>query len=399
MKKILFLIEQPFDERNYDRFGIQTWIDSGWRIEVWDLTPLHFPHYWLQFFEGGKKIKYFEGYYPISSKSQLEELCNNTLKVDYFVNFLGSNQSPWVIRYLHGVGGEMIECINNITPTSSDFHRNKRVHLFWRRLKVVISLGPVIAAKRLLRRFLGLMTHGKIQPSLVLVSGQMSIRSFPVIAGQRIIRTHSFDYDIYLKLVKFPKKYMNSYALFVDQDLAFHPEYGVSDIKSYVTPNQYFPILYKGLKRISSALETDIWIAEHPRAGNFQNDESVFNEFPVHRSSTLELISQAEFIVGHYSTALQMAVLFRRPLIFFTTNELRRSNVGELIEIMAARLGKTPINLDGDLNQVDWEKELIVDLEKYDSYRDDYIKCDGSQNLPSWNIVINYIEENTADTL
>jgi hypothetical protein len=61
MKKIIYLLGQQLDERNYDRFGINTWIDRGWRVEVWDMTPLLRPIYWQKFQESGKNIRHFEG--------------------------------------------------------------------------------------------------------------------------------------------------------------------------------------------------------------------------------------------------------------------------------------------------------------------------------------------------
>ncbi len=35
-KRVVYLIEQPLDERNFQRFGIQAWIDRKWNVEVWD---------------------------------------------------------------------------------------------------------------------------------------------------------------------------------------------------------------------------------------------------------------------------------------------------------------------------------------------------------------------------
>jgi len=49
MKKVVILIEQPLDERNYQRFGIQTWLERNWLVEVCDLTPWAHPRVWQSF--------------------------------------------------------------------------------------------------------------------------------------------------------------------------------------------------------------------------------------------------------------------------------------------------------------------------------------------------------------
>jgi hypothetical protein len=37
--KIIYLIESPFNKRDYERFGIETFIQDGFEVYVWDFTP------------------------------------------------------------------------------------------------------------------------------------------------------------------------------------------------------------------------------------------------------------------------------------------------------------------------------------------------------------------------
>ena len=94
----------------------------------------------------------------------------------------------------------------------------------------------------------------------------------------------------------------------------------------------------------------------------------------------------------HCSTAVQLAVLFLKPVVFVTTDELNSSELGLYIESFASKLGKTVINIDRDLYKVDWHKELNVDYQKYADYRNEYIKIDGSPEKPYWDIVIDHID-------
>src|SRR5207253_5300759 len=61
------------------------------------------------------------------------------------------------------------------------------------------------------------------------------------------------------------------------------------------------------------------------------------------------------------SSDLQFAVLFGKPIIFVTTDELIPCYEGRSIAKVAAELGKSAINLDGDLRAVDWREQLHVD--------------------------------------
>ena len=98
-------------------------------------------------------------------------------------------------------------------------------------------------------------------------------------------------------------------------------------------------------------------------------------------------------VVCHDSTAVQFAVLFGKPAIFVTTDELKITYEGSSIATMAAELGKSPINLDrGDLQAMDWPMELDIDAGKYSEYRRKYIKTDGSPEMPLWEIVIDHVE-------
>src|ERR1700722_15287885 len=91
MSKIVYLIEQPLDERNFDRFGIQKWIDRNWVVEVWDLTPMEHPRVWSDFIESQSKLKEFAGYFPIASKSQLKSRFSALGVVEHFIDFTGES--------------------------------------------------------------------------------------------------------------------------------------------------------------------------------------------------------------------------------------------------------------------------------------------------------------------
>jgi hypothetical protein len=137
-------------------------------------------------------------------------------------------------------------------------------------------------------------------------------------------------------------------------------------------------------------------IAAHPRLSSLEKYTDRFEGIPVEYGKTAELISKSSFVVCHYTTAVQFAVLFNKPVIFVTTDELNSSAASKYIKNFAASLGKPVINLDGNLSDLDWPMELNIDSKKYMEYRRRYIKTDGSPEAPHWEIVIDRLEKNSG---
>ena len=63
------------------------------------------------------------------------------------------------------------------------------------------------------------------------------------------------------------------------------------------------------------------------------------------------------------------------------------------VEWLAACFGGKAHNLD-DFDGLDMEQEMEVDIAKYDEFRNNYLKKDGSDEIPLWEILIKAIEDN-----
>jgi hypothetical protein len=383
MRKVIYLIEQPLDERNYDRFGIQSWIARGWIAEVWDLTALAYPDVWRDFDESGQQLSAFGGYFPIASRSDLDSRLSSLDQPACVIDLTGQNRHAlWAKVRLARLGAVRVTCAGGSIP-ALDGDGARSVARTMRAILSRTSFGAI--ARRLARPL--------IRPALVVVSGEHSVP-----AGRRgaaILRAHNLDYDIYLRLKKTPAASSGKHAVFLDQNICFHPEYAYKRVARYTAPERYFPTLCSGLRAISAALEVPFTIAAHPRLPRQQRFADYFAGMPIEYGKTAELISNCEFVVCHYTTAIQYAVLFEKPVIFLTTDDLAASEVGPYIEKFASILGKSAINLDRDLSGQQWSAELRIDAAKYRDYRQKYIKMDGSPERPHWDIVSDYLSSET----
>jgi len=94
-------------------------------------------------------------------------------------------------------------------------------------------------------------------------------------------------------------------------------------------------------------------------------------------------------VILHASNSRTFAILFKKPIIFILNNESSRHSDFYTDTIWSATmLGKNVINIDSreELTAFDLEKELAIDAEKYEEYKEKYIKTKHSENKSVWNI-------------
>jgi hypothetical protein len=392
MSTVVYLIDQPLSPRNYDRFGIQTWFDRGWTVKVWDLTPLTQPRTWHGYTRSGQELKEISNCVLLTAPAQLAQCLAEALDVDYYVDFCGdSYYGAWSKLRLSRGGAVRIVCAVGSIPADGAASSSRLVH----KVRKAFASGPHRTLKWLVSACLSRMVARWAPPGLIVVSGGDSVARVVHGPGCETLRAHNLDYDAYLRL-KASESERAPFAVFLDQDLCFHPDYVYEDTPVFVTPDRYFPALCRGLRMISGALGVGMRIAAHPRSNYLQTGMNYFEGIPLEQGATAELIRDCQFAVGHFSTVIQLAVLFAKPIIFLTTDELMRSEVGPLAAKFAAELGKTVINVDSDLNAVDWRAELAVDARKYAEYRHRHIKMDGSPELPHWDIVVDHIAKKSG---
>ncbi|HEV7611167.1 MAG TPA: hypothetical protein VGO37_04780 [Steroidobacteraceae bacterium] len=387
-KRVVYLIEQPLDERNFQRFGIQAWMDRQWNVEVWDLTPWAHPRVWQNFMERGHSVKKFAGYFPLKSRSELQGRLRSPTAIQYVIDLTGDTfHSVRAKLALRRMGATRVICATGSIPLPDRDTSRGSIS----RLGKIFAKGPRGAWKWLSNSFFSRVVGPRIPAELAVISGTQSMT---LSRSSGMIKAHNFDYDIYLELVKSALPDSGEYAVFIDQDYCFHLEFIYQGTASVVTAERYFPAVCNGLEAISAALDLEVRIAAHPRASYDQSGkQQFFREFRIERGRTAEMIRACNAVICHDSTAIQYAVLFCKPIIFVTTDELSRAHEGASIEKVAAELGKKPVNLDrDDLRLIDWRDELKIDFDKYAKYRSKYIKADGSPDLPLWTIVIDYAD-------
>ena len=375
-------------ERDFECFGIKNWVHRGWKVKVFDATSFLHPKFW-RYTEGAKVSVNFEELTIFHNTKALLSALNNLQHKVVFIDFLQFSFAEMRIRKFARKHGVLVRVDAGSFPVPNN--KIKILNLF------SLIKSPGIFIERLI-----FFINNKIKqirakryfPDYLVAGGTKSMSG---INDKKIsiIKTHNFDYDSFIQenYIKSNKK--SDSLVFLDEDGPYHSDFFLWGIKPSVTADKYYPVIDLGLSEMAKSLNLNIKIAAHPRS-NYGAKQTKYKH-PILEKKTFELIRDANVVVAHMSTAIQWAVIMKKPIIFVTTDEIQNEfyakSYAKHIDYFAATLGKKVVNLS-DLSSINnWSDYLNVDEEKYEKYIETYIKTKGSQQKLVWDIVIEHIQK------
>jgi hypothetical protein len=230
----------------------------------------------------------------------------------------------------------------------------------------------------------------KYAPAYVLAGGLRFNEKYPAPDGNtKIIWAHALDYDIYLNYpVEHSKSFIEgNYAVFIDENWAFHPDFAVSGQRSndFCDPREYHDELKAFLDACENELGMPIVIAAHPRS-NYVLSKELFGQRQVIKGRTPELIAGSKYVLTHGSTAVNFAVLFNKPLIFLIPSKVQSGYYGRHIRNYAAVFGQNPV-ITSEYDSFELNGSAQVKKDIYAKYKEQYIKRSTSQDKAFWDIV------------
>ena len=105
------------------------------------------------------------------------------------------------------------------------------------------------------------------------------------------------------------------------------------------------------------------------------------------------LIKDCSLVVAHDSVAISFAILFKKPIIFLTSDEINKTVFDISIKKFASELGVEPININ-QFQNFDAYDFLYFNQNAYQKWTDDYIKSPNSKTKSFWLDFDNYFEKN-----
>lgn len=381
-KNIIILIETPLNKRDYNRFGIDILMQNGFDVQVWDLTPFICPEDSMTALNDPVEPNICKRFTKIDDFSaEFSLLDPSSLIINLIVYRL---RVLSVYRILSKSKLEYCVTMNNALPATA----HKKPSLLYR-----INNSNLKQKLNYIFSKLPFQWFGVRPASLILLGGEKSLTSnpYPIDENTKKLWIHAFDYDLYLKDIKTHNEEDSGMAVFLDQYLPFHPDFIRSGSSFPATSEVYYPLLSTFFENMELETGISTVIAAHPRS-RYEDHPTFFGKWSIIKGKTIELVHSSKVVLIHNSTAINFAVMFRKPMIFLTTEQLNEGWMGLDIESMASKVGKKPINLNETL-AIEWNKQIAIDETAYSKYETDYIKRSNTPKLPFWQIFADYVKD------
>jgi hypothetical protein len=387
-KQVIYLISSPLVERDFVRYGIKKWINYGWKVKVFDFTKFLFPGFW-KYVNGDKFSVNFEGLTIFQNVNEVLLILNNLQNKVIFIDNIGFSSLEQRIRkaaYDHGV---LVRIKIGSIPEPK---YKKNIPNFYLLIK-----NPIILIDKIIFFIKKKIEKNRAEryfPNYCVVGGIKSISGINQ-KKTSIIKAHNRAYDFFINKKHAKSNKKEKFLVFLDEDAPYASDYVRLGIRPYVTVDKYFPVINLGLSKIAKSLNLKIKIAAHPRS-NFEIMKKKYNH-PIFENKTFALIRDADVVVSHSSTALEWAVIMKKPIIFVTTDEIQNAfyakSYAQSVDSFATVLGKKVVNFSHLSSINNWKDYLNIDDEKYEKYIENYVKTKESPKKLVWDIVIEYIEK------
>ena len=377
MKKILILLQSPFLKKDYERFGIDI-LKKNFDIKILDFSS------WLRssvYHNFKDKIFHCEEYNIIKNR---DIFLNISLDSDPLLIFDFLDRRPetaWIRNKLKNKKNTFVHFNINLIPVNTRFIKKvtKFLYMIKNPKSLFLFIIDFIEFKFYKYKYLFI-------PDIIVTGGLVANKQKNI---RKKINAHSLDYGIYLKIKDKPIDKSAKYAVFIDQALTSHPDVIIKNIKPSVTEKSYFLQLNNFFKILKKETNLDIKFATHPMSQE-KKLPLLLKNIIFDKGNTAELIKNSSLVLGHNSTALSFAVLFKKPIINLTSQELKKSWLGPDIEMYCKSIGGKMINMDENINkQINLEELLKIDEVKYKEFKDNYLKVPQSPDIPLWEIVSN----------
>jgi hypothetical protein len=133
------------------------------------------------------------------------------------------------------------------------------------------------------------------------------------------------------------------YAVFLDQMMVDHPELDLINQTSEVDTERYHPSLERCFRKIEDQTGLDVIVAPHPKA-TAQSNARIGRT--VVGMTTASLVRNSSLVLCHYTTAVSFPVIFRKPVLFLTSDMMETNSSGVLVAQISSWLGGRRINID-----------------------------------------------------
>jgi len=369
-------------KKDYDRLGINE-LKKLFYVKILDFTVWINPTVWD--LQSNQVYRCDERIVINSKKDFLTFLskANPIIFIDYLT--LGKKEH-WIRQQLKKKDGLFVDVVPGDIPVPETNFVQQLKGLFFllRRSKnFFYSVFKILEERYYLSK--------KSVSNISIVGSLFALKSSK---AKKKIHAHCWNYDTYLTTKNKQANNTVPYAVFLDEDMVYHSDVIIRGIVPPVNKNEYYPLLLKFLKKFETETGLLVNFAVHPKASSrtLKNLSNLLPGIKCSTDNTAELVKNSELVLLHGSTSFSFVVLFKKPAIFLTSNEIKKSPLNNWIKKLAKEVNGKVINMSNELNApLNIKIFLKIDEDKYKYYLNKYIKIPNSPDLPLWKIFTNYI--------
>jgi len=378
---IYIVTNSHFNNRDKDRFGVDFFLKEEYKVvilDVQDYTNPELKHLERPIYELHPNLDVINcdkfSTIKLSLKKQGRGIAFLFLNDDY--------KSLKIKRYLRQnnikigvIHGGMIPSVNIYESSFLKiFNKFKELTLF--------NFINLILNKVYIKLF-----NIKYYDFLVTSNYNTSLLNYTFPKPLNIIETHSLDYDLVLKYKNNNRIIDDKYVVFLDQYLLNHSDFIRSNTKLNINEDKYYRELNSYFKQIEEIFNYKVVIAAHPRA-DIRTYKKLFNERDIIYGKSVLLVKYSEFVLTHYSTAINFAIIYKKAILFLTSNDLEKTNINHYIQEFSTLLNQNYINISSKK----LPSNIEIDTNRYYNYKKKYIKKNNNQILSYEIFYNNYLK-------
>lgn len=372
MKSLVLVSHEPLNNRAKQNLCIDRLIKEGYNFYFWDLSNIIHPG--ISF-----SNKVDEPYITsISSTKLLKENIekqdiNNTI---FFIDIL----SKWGNRELFLIF-KTYKCLTVKLDLYASGYFPMPLSI---RLKSLFHSNPFKIVKTNYYRFLYKRykkSHGVEKYQKTLTTNQ----KLP--SNDLYQKVNFYDYEASRKPDNGPIV-SGKYILFLDQYFPLHPDTASIKLDHKKQSEIYLKQLNRFFDRVEEKYQQKVVIALHPKSLYVSSD---FGGRTTIKEETQILVKYAQFVLMHYTLSISYMVLYRKPLLFLYSN-----NIKKLYRSSCLMTKSLALFFDAPLVNISYENtipEPILPLERYNEYKYTYLTNPEIENTPNAQIILNTIKE------
>ena len=398
IKRVIFIPQNKLSDRDYNRFGIEIIKSAGYNAEVWDFTPVLRPYYYTN--SDVQTPKDFACIKVFFDKNTIQNDISELTSTDIIVCLIPCNNSTKFIFKIIDKSNIKYGFIS-LTSHPENYNRQLRyIHLLDE-----IKQNPLVLLKKIFSRLNNIIfpsEYYNASPSFILSDGEKGIKKYHNYINNKrldIINVHNLDYDTYLNdLVsqEDPVVDKDSYAVYIDMYLPFSMDssHGNKKNKPSATADTFYPIMRKYFDKFELKFNMSIVIAAHPRSNYADKEKSLYGDRLIIKNKTHNLIKYSNCVLTHHSTAAGIAVIYNKPMIFISPKVIQK-RIKRRIKFMANIFRQKPINIS--FNHIPSLRMNSINKNAYKAYKNNYIKIEGTPEVPIWQIFCDYVNSTYAN--